>query len=106
MIDRQIASPSIDDLRVDAFSSIRHGNNDAARSLNCRCNTQNPGPLLVRHCIDRIGDQIYEHLLQLDPIPFRQRQMLIQLQLDGNAVPLQLALRERESVAHEVVEVE
>src|SRR5262249_12099848 len=39
---------AIDDVRVDSLSSVRNGNQHAARFLSCRFNTQDPRPLLLR----------------------------------------------------------
>src|SRR5262249_51834471 len=97
---------AIDDLRVDSLSGVRHGNQHAAWFLDRRFNTQDPGPLLLGHPVDRVGNQIYQQLLQLNPISLHRGQALIQFDFHRNAAPLQLALRERENFTHEVIEVE
>ncbi len=67
---------------------------------------QDPRPILARHRIDRVGDQVQKHLLQLDSISSYLRQLCIRLGLHQYPVPLQIAARQGEGFPDEVVDVE
>src|SRR6267378_7016460 len=67
---------------------------------------QGPRPILGRHRIDRVGDQVQKHLLQLDSISSYLRQLCTRLGLDQYPVLLQIAARQGEGFPDEVVDVE
>jgi len=67
---------------------------------------QDPRPILGRHGIDRVRDQVQKHLLQLDSISSYLRYLCIRLGLDQYPMPLQIAARQGNGFPDEVVDVE
>ena len=55
-------------LRANSCSGVRHRNDDATGVVDLGPNAQDPRPILGRHRIDRVRDQVQKHLLQLDSI--------------------------------------
>src|SRR6202790_285364 len=80
-------------LRADSCSGVRHRYDDARAVADLGPHFQNPHPILGRHRIDRVGDQVQKHLLQLDSISSYRRQLLIRLGFDQYPGPLQIAAR-------------
>jgi hypothetical protein len=52
------------------------------------------------HRLDCVHDEIQEHLLQLDAIAARRRESWVEIRLDENVVPPQLAARELQHLAN------
>src|SRR3982075_3502485 len=93
-------------LRVDSCSGVRHRYNYAHAVADLGPHAQAPRPILGRHRIDRVRDQVQKHLLQLDSISSYLRYLCIRLGLDQYPVPLQIAVRQGEGFPDEVVDVE
>src|SRR6266436_6038061 len=55
-------------LRADSCPGIRHRYDYGAAVVDLGPHAQEPRPILGRHRIDRVRDQIQKHLLQLDSI--------------------------------------
>src|ERR1700716_2431975 len=93
-------------LRVDSCSGVRHRYNYAHAVADLGPYAQDPRPILGRHRIDRVRDQIQKHLLQLDPISSYLRYLCIRLGLYQYPVPLQIAARQGEGFPDEFVDIE
>src|SRR6202158_1378919 len=93
-------------LRADSCSGVRHRYDDAPAVVDLGPHAQHPRSILGRHRIDRVGDQVQKHLLQLDSISSYLRQLLIRLGFDQYPVPLQIGARQAEGFPDKFVDVE
>src|ERR1700732_562094 len=93
-------------LRADSCSGVRHRYDYAPAALDLGPHAQDPRPILGRHRIDRVRDQVQKHLLQLDSISSYLRYLCIRLGLDQYPVPLQIAARQGEGFGDDFVDVE
>ena len=73
---------AVDVFRLDPHSSVLHRNHYAVRVVNLGVHPKHPRPILGRHRIDCIRDQVQEDLLHLNSIPLYRRQLFMQLVLD------------------------
>src|ERR1700704_3594475 len=62
----------VDVFRLDSLSSVLHRKHYVARVVNLGFHAQHPRPILSRHRINRIRNQVQEHLLHLNSIPFHR----------------------------------
>src|SRR4030081_1055274 len=61
-------------LRADSCSGVRHRYDDVRAVADLGPHAQEARPILRNHRIDRVGDQVQKHLLQLDSIsPYLRR---------------------------------
>ena len=93
-------------LRADSCSGVRHRYDDAPAVVDLGPHAQDPRPILGRHRIDRVRDQVQKHLLQLNLIASHLRYPCIRLGLDQYSVPLQIVARQSERFADKFVDVE
>src|ERR1700720_2994997 len=68
-------------LQADSCSGVRHRYDYVATVVNLGPHAQDPRPILGRHRIDRVRDQVQKHLLQLDSISSYLRYLSIRLDL-------------------------
>jgi hypothetical protein len=80
-------------LRANSWSVVRHRYNDACGVMDLGPDVQEPGPILRRHRVDGVCDQVQKHLLELDSISSDFRYVCIRRCLDQYAVLLQMANR-------------
>src|SRR3981081_3228029 len=69
-------------LRADSCSGVRHRYDDVRAVADPAPHPQAAPPILPPHRIDRVGDQVQKHLLQLDSISPYLRQLFIRFGLD------------------------
>src|SRR5713226_4349979 len=67
---------------------------------------QEPRPILRRHRVDGVCDQVQQHLLELDTISSDLRYVCIRRCLDQYAVPLQIGAQQCEGLSDHFVDVE
>src|SRR6266478_7776455 len=93
-------------LRADSCSGVRHRYDYAPAVADLGPHAQDPRPILGRHRIDGVRDQVQKHLLQLDSISSYLRGLCIRLDLDRYPVPLQIAAGQGEGFPDEFVDIE
>src|SRR3977135_4224734 len=93
-------------LRADSCSGVRTGHDYAPAVVDLGPHPQDPRPILRRHGVDRVRDQIQQHLLQLDSISSYLRYLRIRLGFEQYPVPLQIVARQGEDFADKFVDVE
>src|SRR5262249_29590328 len=96
----------LDVLRTDSRSTIGDRYHHAAVVANIRSHNEHPRPVHGGHGLDRIRDQVQEHLMQLNPIPQDPQQPRTSLSLDRYPVPLQIVLQQGERFVDQAVDVE
>src|SRR5690348_1975910 len=67
---------SLEILRVDSYTGVSHRNEQLSRVVPLRPYHEAPGPICdAVHRLDAIQGQIHDHLLQLDPVAHRGREI-------------------------------
>src|SRR5215813_12725848 len=92
--------------RVDARARIAHGHEDTCMLL-LGADRKLPRSRLSRaHCFDRVQDQIQDDLLQLDAIAMNRKHFVRKPGLDRDAIPDDLASRQRNHFRYRRIEIE
>src|SRR5437879_698370 len=80
-------------LAADPSSGVRHRYDHAGAFTELGPHADHPRPVLVRHRIDRVRDQVQKYLLQLDSVSRDLGYVCIWPDVDQYPVPLQIAAR-------------
>ena len=97
----------LDALRIEPAAGIAHLNQDDVRAVVPRHDRQEARAVADgAHGLDRIHDQVEEHLLQLDPVARHARQRPVELRPPRDAVAARLVLRQREHFQELLVDVQ
>ena len=96
-----------DRLHLDAGAGIAYGDTDLPRSFAAGRDTQMPQAGVARaQGIYRVGQQIEQHLLQLDAITQNSGQLRIQLSLRRDRLQHKLAAQQVQGIENEIVDLE
>ena len=96
----------LDVLRIDARAGVGDRNQHAAIVANIGTYGENARAIHGRHRVDRIRDQIEEHLLQLNSISHHPQQPRTSLNFDRYPVTFQIVLEQCDGFFNEVVDIE
>ena len=82
----------INSARLDTLPRVFHRHHHTAGVVDFRPYAKYPLPILSDHGIDRVRDQIHQHLVQLNLVAFYQRQRFVAVGLNGYPMRLQVVV--------------
>src|SRR5204862_7521561 len=87
---------------IKSRARILNRDQDARLSVLFGLHTQDASVVRHRtHCVNRIGDEIEDHLLQLNPISQHLRQLARERSLDRYSITLSFTLGERQQLPND-----